>query len=226
MLLLSADRFLSSSFCAQVTYNSLVGAYARAGCFKEAETLREKMIKQGCLPSTTTYLLLISAYGAKGKGAAAESVLTRMQGEGLDPDMRHYTGVIQAYGNARNLRDAQRVFSNMKAVGIKPDLGCYRTLIKICLKKAQYDAGLELYDEIRRSKFTLDQNLYNMVVDLYLGAHKHIEANEMLTKLESEGFLYKGQQGPMHKTVTSVWRRLDNKVPVVEPSSTVEYSNV
>ena len=203
-------RILKPFFdCVQVTYNNLVDAYGRAGLFEEATKLLQEMSEQGRPPNAITYLVLISAYGNKERGFEAEALLKRMQEEKIEPDVRHYNGVILAYGKARKVDDLERIFSEMKLLGILPDLACYRTILKIYLEQSEFGKGLGLYEELR-STFRLDQNLYSIVVDLYRGAEKHLEADRLVTELESKGFFYKGKHGPVHGTVARVWRRSDH----------------
>jgi len=191
----------------EVIYNNLLDAYARAGCFQEARLLLGDMRRRGYPPTSVTYLLLISAYAANGKAADAESVLHLMQ----NPDCRHYNEVIRAHGNLGNISDACRVFSEMKAAGVDPELGCFRTLLKIHLDHGKFEQGLQMYKELSAS-FTLDQNLYGIVVDLCTRAERHAEADQFRAELQEKGFVYRSQRQapPKLRTVPSIWRRSDH----------------
>jgi pentatricopeptide repeat protein len=190
----------------QVTYNNMLDAYAKAGLFNKAEALIEEMRAQGHPPNSVTYLLLISAYIKENSGVEAEAILQRMREQGIEPDIRHYNGVILAYGKAWKVKEAERIFAELKSVALMPDLACYRTMMKIYLDRAYFREGLALYEELRTFS-ELDGNLYSVVVDLYIGAGKELEANEMLNELKSKGYIYKGKHGPLPGSIARVWRR-------------------
>ncbi|KAA8515654.1 hypothetical protein F0562_018735 [Nyssa sinensis] len=87
--------------CTNVTYNTIIDGYGKAGLFELMESSLTDMIESGtCLPDVFTFNSFIGAYGNCGQIEKMEKWFEEFQLMGIKPDVKTFNILIKSYGKA------------------------------------------------------------------------------------------------------------------------------
>ncbi|CAK9145241.1 unnamed protein product [Ilex paraguariensis] len=113
-----------------VSWNSIIGGYARHGLATKALNGFETMIKGGVRPDQITFINLLSACGHGGLVEEGERHFNSMEMTYcVQPEMEHYACMVDLYGRAGLLEKAEKL---IKGMPLEPDVFVWGALLGAC----------------------------------------------------------------------------------------------
>ncbi|CAN1258377.1 Pentatricopeptide repeat-containing protein At4g21300 [Linum perenne] len=153
----------------EVSWNSIIAAYANNGCLDETLTLFHQMLDNGFHPDHVTFLGIISACAHAGQvddGIRYFHYMTEVCG--IPKKMEHYACVIDMFGRAGRLNEA---YEMIKSMPFQPDAGVWGTLLGACRVHGNVELGKEA------SRYLLDLDPKNSGYYVLL-ANMHADASQ------------------------------------------------
>ncbi|XP_028801980.1 pentatricopeptide repeat-containing protein At4g21300-like [Neltuma alba] len=151
----------------EVSWNSIITAYANHGYPRECLDLFHEMLKIGIRPDHVTFLIIISACGHAGLVDEGRCYFHRMTEEfGISAKMEHYSCMVDLYGRAGHLHEA---FDTIKSMPFAPDAGVWGTLLGAC----RVHGNVELAKLASRHILELDpknSGYYVLLSNIHAGA--------------------------------------------------------
>lgn len=123
----------------QVSWNSMIAAFARHGDGLRALELYEEMKTNGVEPTDITFLSLLHAcshVGLLDKGMEFFESMEKTYN--MSPRMEHYACVVDMLGRAGLLREAKRFIEVLR---VKPDVLVWQTLLGACSINGDVEVG-------------------------------------------------------------------------------------
>ncbi|KAF5728110.1 Tetratricopeptide repeat-like superfamily protein isoform 1 [Tripterygium wilfordii] len=130
----------------QLSWNILISAFARHGCFQEAREAFHEMLKLGRRPNHVTFVSLLSACSHGGlveEGLAYYSMMT--QEFGIPPGIKHCVCVIDLLGRSGRLAEAETFINEMP---VPPSDFVWRSLLAACKIHGNLDLGRKAAERI------------------------------------------------------------------------------
>lgn len=123
-----------------VSWNSMIGCYARHGLCSRALEEFERMQAQGVASDHVTFVCVLTACAHGGLAEEGERLFRRMQAEfGIPPRMEHYACMVDLYGRVGQLEKAERLVSEMP---FEPDAVVLGALASACGLHSSLEHGL------------------------------------------------------------------------------------
>ncbi|OAY48883.1 pentatricopeptide repeat-containing protein At4g16835, mitochondrial [Manihot esculenta] len=149
-----------------MSWNAIIGGYARHGLATRALEEFERMIKSGVRPDHITFLNILSACGHGGLVEEGEKHFGSMGTEyGIKAGVEHYTCMVDLYGRAGQLDKAEKL---IKGMPFEPDVIVWGALLGAC----GIHSSMELGEFAARGIQKLKEN--------------HAVAYSILSKIHSE----------------------------------------
>ncbi|XP_058084038.1 pentatricopeptide repeat-containing protein At4g02750-like [Magnolia sinica] len=166
-----------------VSWNSIIGGYARHGLSARALEQFKRMTEDGPRPDHITFVSVLSACGHGGLVVEGERYFASMEGEyGIKAGMEHYTCMVDLYGRAGHLDKAVKFIETMP---FEPDVVIWGSLLGAC----GVHSSLEIGSHAAKSIHSLEQDhpaIYMLLSKIHgdRGAwDKVIELREMMKKM-------------------------------------------
>ncbi|KAM7497178.1 hypothetical protein LguiA_021592 [Lonicera macranthoides] len=127
-----------------VSWNSIIGSYARHGLAKRALEEFDRMMKGGVKPNRITYVNVLSACAHGGLVEEGERHFNSMKTKcGIHAGLEHYACMVDLYGRAGQLKKAEKLIKEMP---FEPDAVVWGALIGACglhscLEVGEFAAG-------------------------------------------------------------------------------------
>ncbi|KAI3449371.1 hypothetical protein Pfo_006036 [Paulownia fortunei] len=113
-----------------VSWNSIIGGYARHGLASRALEEFERMVKSGIIPDEISFINVLSACVHGGMVKEGEELFDSMQAKyGMQAEMEHYSCMVDLYGRAGQLEKAEEL---IKAMPFEPDVVVWGALLGAC----------------------------------------------------------------------------------------------
>ncbi|XP_024518940.1 pentatricopeptide repeat-containing protein At4g02750 [Selaginella moellendorffii] len=126
----------------EVTWNSMIGAYAANGHGREALELFQAMKLEGVDVTSITFVNVLSACSHTASAAAASEAwfffLSMQQDFGIAPKKDHFVCVVDALCRRGKLREAEELINTMP---FEPDDIAWMTLLGACRRNASAECG-------------------------------------------------------------------------------------
>lgn len=168
----------------EVSWNSIITAYANHGYPRECLDLFNEMLKIGINPDHVTFLIIISACGHAGLVDEGSSYFHRMIEEfGISAKMEHYSCMVDLYGRAGCLKKA---FDTIKSMPFTPDAGVWGTLLGAC----RMHGNLELAKLASRHILELDpenSGYYVLLSNIHAGAGEWKDVLKIRSLMKEKG---------------------------------------
>lgn len=135
----SKNVFDCMSLKNQVSWNSMIAAFARHGDGLRALELYEEMKSSGVEPTDITFVSLLHAcshVGLLDKGM--EFFESMVKTHKMRPRMEHYACVVDMLGRAGLLKEAKRF---IEVLPVKPDVLVWQTLLGACSINGDIEVG-------------------------------------------------------------------------------------
>ncbi|KAF8392702.1 hypothetical protein HHK36_023051 [Tetracentron sinense] len=159
-----------------VSWNSIIGGYARHGFGTRALEEFERMKKDGFRPDQVTFINVLSACGHGGLVEEGERHFISMETEfGIQAGMEHYACMVDLFGRAGQLEKAENL---IKGMPFEPDLVVWGALLGACGLHSSLELGLFAAEGIYKleqdhpavysmlSKIHGDRGVWSSVIEL------------------------------------------------------------
>ncbi|CAN0825650.1 Pentatricopeptide repeat-containing protein At4g21300 [Linum grandiflorum] len=167
-----------------VSWNSIIAAYANSGCLDKTLTLFHEMLDNGIRPDHVTFLAIISACAHTGQvddGIRYFHYMTEVCG--IPKKMEHYACVVDMFGRAGRVNEA---FDFIKSMPFQPDAGIWGTLLGAC----RVYGNVELGKEASRYLLDLDpknSGYYVLVANMHADASQWRSVRNIRTLMKDRG---------------------------------------
>ncbi|KNA05840.1 hypothetical protein SOVF_186570 [Spinacia oleracea] len=133
-----------------VTYNTVIGGWAKLGRVSEMEKCLEGMVEDGFCPDCKTYSCLIEGLGRAGQVDDAVKIFKSMEDQGCQPDVGVYNALVTNYVSVGNFDESMKYYEEMSKNDCLPDIDTYAKIICGLLKARKVADALEMFDEMLR----------------------------------------------------------------------------
>lgn len=133
----------------QVSWNSMIAAFARHGNGLRALQLYEEMKSNGVEPTDVTFLSLLHACSHVGLLHKGMEFLESMEKTyGMSPRMEHYACIVDMLGRAGLLQEAKEFIEGLQ---VKPDALVWQALLGACSIYGNIDVGMYAAEELAQA---------------------------------------------------------------------------
>ncbi|KAJ1385202.1 Tetratricopeptide-like helical domain superfamily [Sesbania bispinosa] len=170
-----------------VAFNSLIGAYSKAGLEDKAFETYHIMVKCGFTPSSSTCNSLLLGLCRKGRLQEARKLLYRMSEKGFPINKVAYTVLFDGYFKMNDLDGAQFLWKEMKERGIYPDAVAFTALIDGLSKAGNVEEAYEVFLEMSAIGFVPNNFTYNSLIGGLCNCGKMTEALKLEKEMRLKG---------------------------------------
>ena len=132
-----------------VSWNSIIGGYARHGLATRALEEFERMIKVGVRPDEVTFVNVLSACGHGGLIEEGEKYFNSMVEYAIKAGVEHYACMVDLYGRAGKLEKAENLIKEMP---FEPDVVVWGALLGACGLHSSLELGQVAAERICKLK--------------------------------------------------------------------------
>ncbi|XP_010271081.1 PREDICTED: pentatricopeptide repeat-containing protein At4g02750-like [Nelumbo nucifera] len=147
-----------------VSWNSIIGGYARHGLGTRALEEFERMISSGVRPDYITFINVLSACGHGGLVEEGERYFMSMEAKyGIQPQIEHYACMVDMFGRAGQLEKAEKLIKEMP---FEPDIIVWGALLGACGLHSSLKLGAFAAEEL----YKLEQDhpaIYSMLSKIH-----------------------------------------------------------
>lgn len=183
-----------------VSWNTIIGGYARHGFGKEALRIFESMKTSGVKPDEVTMVGVLSACSHSGLVDRGTYYFDTMNTEyGITVNSKHYTCMIDLLGRAGRLDDAQNLMKNMP---FEPDAATWGAL----LGASRIYGNTELGEKAAKMVFQMEPDnagMYVLLSNLYAASGRWADVRTMRLKMRDTG---------VKKVPGYTWLEVQNKI--------------
>ncbi|KAE9598198.1 hypothetical protein Lal_00003931 [Lupinus albus] len=155
-----------------VSWNSIIGGYARHGLAARALEEFDRMEKAAVTPDEVTFVNVLSACVHGGLVEEGEKHIVAMSTKyGIKAEMSHYSCMVDLYGRAGKFDEAEKLIKNMP---FEPDVVLWGALLAACGLHSNLELGEYAAEKIRK----LERN--------------HPVSYSMLSKIQGEKGIWSG----------------------------------
>lgn len=186
----------------EVTYNTMISAYANSGRRTDAFRLLNELLEAGFKPDKFTITSLVKVVVDDGDIETATNLLSDMKKAGIKTDVVGYNTVIRALCEKSQWFEAKSLVGDMEARGINPDSKTYGLLMNGLLKLNKPGPCLTLFESACSDQTTaaLMENvqLYTTAITAAATLGDYERALELVSRMTFAGVK------PNMKTLTSL----------------------
>lgn len=157
-----------------VSWNSMIGGYARHGLATKAVDQFERMIKEGnVVPDEITFINVLSACGYGGLVEEGEKYFNTMWSKfRIRTSVEHYTCMVDMYGRAGQLEKAEKLIKEMP---FEPDVVVWGAFLGACGMHSSLELGEFAAEKLNELKSD-HPAIYTMFCKIYSekGAWSHL----------------------------------------------------
>lgn len=122
----------------QVTYNTLIYSYSKAGHLAKGKEVFERMASNGCPPNLWTYNILLDAMAKYGTVDEAVQLYNDLKKAGHRPNVVTYGTLMTLYGRTGLYEVAEDTLREMSRAGCLPNVTVYSGLIHSYSRHGMY----------------------------------------------------------------------------------------
>ncbi|MED6200800.1 hypothetical protein PIB30_088790 [Stylosanthes scabra] len=131
-----------------VSWNSIIGGYARHGLATQALEQFDRMERVGVTPDEVTFVNVLSACVHAGLVEEGEKHFATMIAKyGIQAEIEHYSCMVDLYGRAGQFDKAERL---IKTMPFEPDVVLWGALLAACGLHSNIELGEYAAERIRR----------------------------------------------------------------------------
>ncbi|KAJ1703149.1 hypothetical protein LUZ63_002928 [Rhynchospora breviuscula] len=167
----------------QVSWNSMILAFARHGHESQVFHLYKSMINEGTEPTDVTFLSLLQACSHTGSYRMAMEFLESMWSYRITPRIEHYACIVDMLGRAGFLNDAKAFIENLS---YEPKVILWQALLGAC----------NIHGNIEIGKYAAEQLVsvapdsaaaYVLLGNIYSGEGRWVEKGKVRNKMKRMG---------------------------------------
>ncbi|KAJ3707604.1 hypothetical protein LUZ61_011309 [Rhynchospora tenuis] len=167
----------------QVSWNSMILAFARHGHASQVFDLYKSMIDEGTEPTDVTFLSLLQACSHTGSYRMAMELLDSMWSYRITPRIEHYACIVDMLGRAGFLNDAKAFIENLSC---EPKVLLWQALLGAC----------NIHGNIEIGKYAAEQLVsvapdsaaaYVLLGNIYSAEGRWVEKGRVRNKMKMMG---------------------------------------
>ena len=171
-----------------VSYNTIIGALAKAGRSEDAFAMFDRMKRSGVRPDKYTYTSLIKACVHEGD---IQELLFDMKEKGVQPDVVMYNAMIRSLCEKYRWFEAKKLITEMESRGLQPDSMTYGLLMSGLLKANKPSTCLTLFESAcsdqRTASLTENVHLYTTAIAASSAMGNHERALDLVSRMNIAG---------------------------------------
>jgi len=171
-------------------YNTVIGAYCKAGDVAGAELILKDMISDKVMPDVFTFNSLIHActHTSRPSPKLAFRFFETMQEMQLKPNSVTFNALINAHAKLGQVDGAERALDEMKQNGIQPDSITYGSLVHTCASANPPDvARARKFLDLAKEQKQAGLRTWNAAIDAFAKFGDMQGAEQLLKEMEKEG---------------------------------------
>lgn len=170
-------------------YHLLICSCKELGHLESAVKIYNQMPIHDDKPNLHISCTMIDIYGVMGLFPEAEKLYLRLRSSEIALDMIAFSIVVRMYIKAGALSNACSVLDIMdKQRDIVPDVYLYRDMLRVYQRCGMLDKLAALYYKIMKTGVTLDQEMYNCVINCCAHALPVDELSRLFDEMLQRGF--------------------------------------
>ncbi|KAJ8751558.1 hypothetical protein K2173_016796 [Erythroxylum novogranatense] len=131
-----------------MTYNIVIGGWAKYGRVSEIERIVEAMGKDGFNPDCLTFRYLLEGLGRAHRMEHAVKVFQNMKESGCARDAGVYNSMISNFISIGDFDECIKLYEGMMRDNCDPNIETYTNLISAFIKARKVADALEMFDEM------------------------------------------------------------------------------
>lgn len=171
-----------------ISYNTIIGALAKAGRAEDAFSMFDRMKRSNLKPDKYTYTSLINACVKEGD---MQELLFDMKEQGVHPDVVTYNAMIRSLCDRYQWFEAKKLVTEMESRGIPPDSMTYGLLMRGLLKANKPSTCLTLFEtacaDRRTASLTENVHLYTTAIAASSAIGNHERALDLVSRMNIAG---------------------------------------
>ncbi|ONK76730.1 uncharacterized protein A4U43_C03F31520 [Asparagus officinalis] len=175
------------------TYSIFINSLTKAGKLETAVKLFTSMWEKGCDPDVTICNTIIDQLCFKKRIPNALEIFGEMNERGCLPDVATYNSLIKHLCKIRRMEKVYELLSEMDQKNCPPNSRTYCYILKTLQKPEEVG---NLLRRMERTGCKLDSDIYNLILNLYVGWKYHIGIKSVWAEMEKNG------QGPDQRSYT------------------------
>ncbi|KAL5078078.1 hypothetical protein RYX36_017062 [Vicia faba] len=181
-----ADMSYLGIECNNVTYNSIIDGYGKAGMFEKMENSLTDMIEnENCQPDIFTLNSLIGSYGNGGKIDQMEKWYDEFQLMGIKPDIKTFNMMIKSYGKAGIYDKMKTVMDFMERRFFTPTIVTYNTVVEVYGKAGEIEKMDKHFKKMKHVGMKPNSVTYCSLVSAYSKAGLIDKVDSILRHVEN-----------------------------------------
>ncbi|KAL6495095.1 hypothetical protein OROGR_030777 [Orobanche gracilis] len=166
-----------------VTYNILVGGFAKTGNVEAAELWFKEAKDRLKALNAVIYGNIIYAYCME----KAVNILDKMLLARISPNEHSYTTIMHGYASLGDTEKAFGYFSKIKNEGLELDVFTYEALLKACCKSSRMQSALAVTKEMKAQNIPRNTFIYNILMDGWARRGDVWEAADLMQQMRQAG---------------------------------------
>jgi len=147
-----------------ITYNTIIGAWARNGDAVNSQLWMKMMLTAGVKASVVSFGSVMRACAAAGQIQNLDDWLEKSKVLGIELNLICYSSVINALAKRDNMEGAVQWLSRMLASGLQPDITCFTGVLDVYLTRGELQAATKIVELMRSVSVEPDSGIFSSVV--------------------------------------------------------------
>eukprot|EP01018_Ginkgo_biloba_P013168 Gb_21055 [translate_table: standard] len=161
------------------TFASVFRACANPAVLDQGMEIHEEIIRSGFQSDVFVQTALVDMYAKCGSIKNARTVFDKM----YQRNVVSWTAMIAGYVQNGQPVEALKVFRQMQLVGMNPNANTFASVLPACANLAALEEGMEIHEEIIRSKFQCNVFVQSALVDMYAKCGNLQKARDVFDKM-------------------------------------------
>eukprot|EP00249_Psilotum_nudum_P015217 c25216_g18_i1 orf=338-1732(+) len=136
-----------------ISWNAMIGGYAKHGYGKEAFRLFQQMQRQGIKPDNVTFISILGACTCSGALAYGKIVHAHIVERGVESDAFVGNAIVHMYGKCGSIDDAGIVFNRMP----KHDVVSWNTIIAVYAQHGYVKNAFRVFEQMQHEVIKVDK---------------------------------------------------------------------
>ena len=179
-----------------ITYNTLIDAYAEGGRMDKSWEFYNEMILNNFKPDLYTYATLIKGLKSTSysdvnfeKAFDIFNLIKSGQCEGLKIDEFIYNTVLDTCLRYNKIKLMEELFQEMKNDNLMPTIVTYSIMIKAYGNAYELDKALDLFNELRKNGIRPNDIVYGCLMNCCVKCSKQDLMTEIFEDMKNEGII-------------------------------------
>ncbi|KAJ8773511.1 hypothetical protein K2173_005757 [Erythroxylum novogranatense] len=173
----------------ELTYSSLLHAYANGKEIERMQTLSEEIYSGGFKPHAVLLKTLVLVNSKCDLLMETERAFLELKQRGFSPDISTLNAMVSIYGRRQMTAKTNEILKFMSESGFTPSLATYNSLLYMYNRSETFERSEEVLKEISAKGLKPDIISYNTVIFAYCQNGRMREASRLFSELTDSGLV-------------------------------------